>query len=333
MTMDQSPMDAGTGAGMSFPPLDTGGVAAGSAGGTYAGGDANVMPLVNGPCPPLTTFTVATKIEIPVAWMAFVGTNKGGGDPNPQMDTVYTWTLGTGTIANGKVTSTSKVCASTTPPQVLNGVGAMAEMVPMGETGMVWALLPNSTWTKPDMPTYANTGTWPSSDVGTMVTVDPALNTLGLKASSSFATTMMWPGNQGYMIDPVKDAEDSDDDGKPGVTLSFDKAKGFYPALSSGTMGEAVDQVYIVSRTEYSLKGTIQPGCVDVEGTATATVQQSAVIGCHKASGSDCTTGAGSEAAYVDSSNPIYTFPKAGTYHQKQLTSGATCADVLTALP
>jgi hypothetical protein len=293
----------------------------------------NVMPPVtSGTCPAQTgTVTVGTFITVPVAWMSAAGTNSGTGN-------VYTWDIATFTVNGTQTTGTTVTCANTTPPYVLNAVGAMAEGVPMGATGQVVPLVPVATWAKTGMPKFQTTGTLEGWAVGSKVTVDAAMDVIGLSPSSMFAqASTSWPGTKGYMV-PMADITDPDGDGKPGVTAAFDTAMGYYPALS-GVGGSAVDEVYFVSRTSYALSGTIQPGCVDLTGTVTAMAQDSATVGCHLAPGGDsgsgdCTSmGATSQAAYVSSGNAIYTFPTQGTFHQKLLKTGATCDDVFSALP
>jgi hypothetical protein len=105
-----------------------------------------------------------------------------------------------------------------------------------------------------------------------------------------------------------------------------------YPPVNA--LGSAVaDRVDVVSRNEMALNGTWK-SCTDLAGTADVKLFDNHVVGCHVSGGSECTTGSTqSQAGFLDSNRTIYAVGNGVTFAGKALSSTATCADVLTALP
>ncbi|HZU82267.1 MAG TPA: hypothetical protein VE987_05090, partial [Polyangiaceae bacterium] len=104
-----------------------------------------------------------------------------------------------------------------------------------------------------------------------------------------------------------------------------------YPPVDGLATAKA-DQVDIVSRTQIALSGA-WTSCTEQAGTASVTLFDNHVVGCHVAGGSTCTTGStGSQAGFLDSNRTIYTVGSA-TFVAKIVANTATCSDVLTALP
>jgi hypothetical protein len=250
----------------------------------------------------------------------------------------YAWVIGHSTIdSSGNITGYSQLCATVQPPVYLTMVGAMSEGVPAGAAN--FSVTPNSAWA--NAPHFTTTGKWPMDSAnGGTVTTNPDVNLLGLKTTSSYAmASTPFPSQKGYMIAPA-DTVDVDGDGKPGFTNKYVHSMtppGYFAGLADPTNGSFVDELYIVSRTESSLSGTISD-CVVVTGTVQTLLNESSIIGCHvradvDGGNRDCTTGnAMSEQALLDTWTPIL-MVGAGTFKQRQLTSDATCADVIAALP
>ncbi|MGH7735152.1 MAG: hypothetical protein ACREOE_16060, partial [Gemmatimonadales bacterium] len=105
--------------------------------------------------------------------------------------------------------------------------------------------------------------------------------------------------------------------------------------------GPAADQVYIVSRQQFALSG-IRTDCTKGSGTASITLFDNHVVGCHLKSGSAC---ASADVQFLDQNRPIYadknnkafgpTSGTNGTVDVYQFPQGMTpkCSDVRAKLP
>jgi hypothetical protein len=157
------------------------------------------------------------------------------------------------------------------------------------------------------------------------------------------------------------DVTDDDKDGNPGITavpLTSAAGGATCPTYSTNNgspptapctyfdpptqvaigNGPAADKVYIVSRQQFSLSG-IRSDCQQGMGTASVTLFDNHVVGCHLKSGSACAT---ADVQFLDQNRPVYadannkafgpTSSNNGTVKVYQFPQGMTptCNDVRT---
>ncbi len=152
-------------------------------------------------------------------------------------------------------------------------------------------------------------------------------------------TTDAWPST-------VTTEIDQDMDGNPGVTIAV--AQGalavptatatdysyvptgvpapFMPINLAGSLYVAIRQVTITS-------GTVQDcdtitGTVSIQTINSKPAIDSHVLGCQLVDGGPCTTGASSEASFVDNSQPVFTPSGTTSFRSIRVATGATCATV-----
>jgi hypothetical protein len=224
----------------------------------------------------------------------------------------------------------SQTCGLSLPDVALNGLGSIA-----AGGSKVQIQIPPTVWAKASMPTYNATGTQAGWGPPNTFSVDPALALVGLAVpSGTDPATMTWPSSS-WSFPSGTTFPDHDGDSNPGITASPLSGNGYvYPPTAIGLGGSApgADQVYIATRTQVALSGK-WTSCSDLSGTATVSIFDNHVVGCHIHGGSTCTTGsANTQADFLDQNRTIY---KAGsaTFVAKALSANATCADALSALP
>ena len=157
-------------------------------------------------------------------------------------------------------------------------------------------------------------------------------------------TTDPWPAT-------VATEVDQDMDGNPGVTIAV--AQGplatptatatdysyiptgvpapFMPTNVASSLDVAIRQVTVSSGTVQNCN-TIT-GTVSIPMIASKAAIDSHVLGCELVDGGQCTTGASSEAAFVDNSQPVFTPSGTTSFQAIRVAPGSTCADVRALLP
>jgi hypothetical protein len=166
-------------------------------------------------------------------------------------------------------------------------------------------------------------------------------------------TTDPWPATV-----PTQYLADMDQDGNPGVTIAV--AQGpiemptsivssysyiptgltpppLLPAIRASSLYLAIRQVTIASGAVRDCN-TIT-GAVSIQTIQSKPAIDSHILGCTLVDGGSCTTGASSEASFLDNTQPVFTPSTTGktTFQSVRLANvaagGATCADVRAALP
>jgi len=300
----------------------------GSSGTATSGTGGGTHPTVAGTgaaCTPATTQTVAVQINLAVTWPGTGSIDKGNGP-------YVLWLLSTYDVdSSNNITATSKTCQLTTPPIALNATGQMAS----GCTGpcQVGTQSPASEWDKVKR-TNPATGVLGGWNVVSSIYIAPAVSLYGLPATSTYADpTTKWPpaSAAGYPFGMNPVYTDEEGDSNPGIAVLPITTTG-YADIRTGfgaMLQPATDALYIASRTQLSMYGT-STSCMDTSGTADVTLIDNHVIGC------DITGGGGActppQFGYIDANRTVYV-PGTATFTQKVLTAGATCADVVAALP
>ena len=271
----------------------------------------------------MTSLAEAVNVTLQVTWPGTVSANQGSG-------VVHIWLLATLTVSGSspalRLGGTTQTCGTTLPPISLDAAG---QIVSGGNS--VQITLPAGVWDAPSMPKYVIAGGATGWDASSSIHFDPVVAPVGLAMAMS---PVPWPRSS-WGFPSGTQFTDADGDGKPGITaVPLDQGGFVLPPTGLGLFGSAptTDKIYIVSQNQLSLSGT-RTSCTDAAGTADVTEFDNHVVGCHVKGGSDCTTGApNTQADFVDQSRTVYAVSSA-TFVGKQLAAGATCADVLSALP
>ena len=198
-------------------------------------------------------------------------------------------------------------------------------------------------------------------NVGATEDTSPAVGLVGLAQSSTYAMdTTKWPidcpttGCTGSDWFKSTDIVDDDGDGNPGITANPLNSNGYTYPPTNTTCGAPATQIYIVSRNEIAITGMRMGDCSHGSGTASITLFDNHVVGCmhgtENAHGvcSAVTPGAcaATEIAFLDDNRTKYGYDQtAGDAFSKShpaangkativaLAAGATCSDVLAAVP
>ncbi len=160
-------------------------------------------------------------------------------------------------------------------------------------------------------------------------------------------TTDPWPSTV-----PATAAVDMDNDGNPGVTVGVAQgplAKPTITASSYSYIPTAVppapllpvpraSSLYVAIRQITVTSGIVADcntitGSVSIPVIANKAAIDSHIVGCALTDGGPCTTGASSQASFVDNSQPVFTPSGNTTFKSIRVPTGATCADVRAALP
>jgi hypothetical protein len=204
---------------------------------------------------------------------------------------------------------------------------------------------PGSIWDSADMPTYPVNGT----QTATMMMTTAQVGLLGLEPKGDAGPSVYqnastaWPPPNGpnATSDPfpqfmMSQLSDDDGDGHPGITVTPAGDGGYtFPPTSLNFANNQADMIYVVSRQEVALSGTMN-GCVNSSGTATVGLFENHAVGCHDApgKGSQCaspSSATGGGAGYLDDNRTVYT-PGSATYQAVEVPAGATCAMVRSAI-
>lgn len=311
-----------------------------AASGSSEGGLGAVINGGGGPCTLPAQRTTVAKLTLSSSWPATIADLTGTGDVSILLLMSY------GVDSHGGITGRLKTCGNQTPPLTLSPFATSAVGAPDGS--QVAITIPSSVWNAPTMPSTPFTGTLGGSNIGSSFGVDPVVTLSGLKPDSQWASaSTAWPGPfvstsqamSGPVI-PASDITDDDGDGKPGIAALPRGDMGFFvPRVALSMTAPQTDKLYVVLRTELSLYGT-STSCTDGAGTATVSLLNNHVIGCHipdvdGGAGTDCDPG---QYNFIDSNSTAYQV-MSGTYLSKQLTSGTgdggavTCDDARGAFP
>lgn len=307
--------------------------------GAGGGDDGGTINGTGGPCSPQTQVTEALKLTLSVTWPGTLAVQQPSAPGS-----LFIWLLSSYSVdSQNKLSGKVRTCGNQTPPITLTMTGAASVGAPMGATAQVQITIPTSVWNAPTMPTTAVTGTLGGWNIGSSFSVDPVVTLSGLKATSTWASpSTMWPASVSMgSVFPMGDITDDDGDGKPGITATPSKAAPFYVPRTGldPTTSPPTDKLYVALRTALSLNGK-STSCTEGAGTATVTLLNNHVIGCHipdadGGAGTDCID---TQYDFIDSNTTAYV-AMGGTYASKQLMAGTgdggapTCDDVLAALP
>jgi hypothetical protein len=246
--------------------------------------------------------------------------------------------------ADGKTyTGTTRSCKTTLPDVTLS---ALAMLVITNGTKIQIAIT--------DQTFDAITRTFASAGMegapGGMVTQSPTLGGLGLVDGSPYVTLptpKAWPADcSGAMCNSagsfmVADLQDDDHDSSQGITATPQTGNGYVsPPADIGNSAQ-VDKVYIALRQELEVvSGMRSADGKSASGTVKLSLFDNHVVGCHISGGADCNS---TQAGFVDTNRTKYTTASnstispsnsvMGTFSSQQLTNGAKCSDVRTALP
>jgi len=279
-------------------------------------------------CTKTYPLSVGTLVTVAVSWPGTAAVAKGGGN-------FYIWLLTTYSAdASNNITGTTFSCGNTPAILTLSATGDMALGVPSGTMGLIKPEYPADSWT--GTPGTAITGKLGGTkEMGSSFEIDPSVSLFGLKASDALSDpTMKWPTSYSALTQTDLTYPDGGayvaGMGHPGIRGTFD---GTSPYFLSGTSlapnAPKTDQFWIVSRTQLGLSG-VSKTCKETTGTANVTLINNRIVGCELVDGGGpCTT---DQYGFLDSNTTQYA-PGAGTFDSKDLSAGATCADVLTALP
>ncbi len=288
----------------------------GNASSSGAAGDA-------GSCAPKTQLTLAAKISLAVTWPATTAASSGSG-------TAFIWLLQSYAVNGSALSGTSQICGLTLPDIDLSGLGQIA-----AGGSKVQIQIPPSVWAKTSMPTFATTASQSGWGPPGTLAVDPSVALIGVSfPAGTDSSTYVWPSST-WSFPQGTTFPDSDDDMNPAVTATPLDGKGYvYPPTAIGLGGSApvADQVYIASRNGVALSGA-WTSCTDLSGSATVSLFDNHVVGCHISGGQVCTTGAANtQGDFLDQNRTIYV-PGKASFAAKTMATGATCSDALTELP
>jgi hypothetical protein len=317
------------------------------------------------------TVTLAVHVTFTVDWAAGAsGASNGGSGP------VDIWlkstqnAMGTG---DNMFTGAAQSCGTSLPDLTLTAVGT-ATVCPPGapstcpmNNGKVQIQFPDSTWAAITR-TFPTSGSQTGWNPGSTLTEDPSLGLLGLASSTTYGSISSpgaWPaycannctgatcsggtcsgGNAGTFTTGVTD---DDMDGNPGITAIPLTTTGYTAPPTSVAIAAVpplADKVYIVSRNEIAISGMRMTDCTHGTGTATVSLFDNHVVGCHATAGT--ITGTGNVSAgpctsnmvsFIDQNRTVYTphgstsaasssNPIMGTAKVTEIPSTMTCAQI-----
>jgi hypothetical protein len=155
-------------------------------------------------------------------------------------------------------------------------------------------------------------------------------------------TTDPWPATVTTWVD-------QDQDGFPGVTVAVAQGPLATPTATATTYSyiptdvpapfmpvALASSLYLAIRQITVASGTVEDcntitGTVSIPTIASKAAIDSHILGCGLLDGGACTTGASSEASFVDNSQPVFTPSGTTTFQSIRVHDGATCADVRSA--
>ena len=333
------------------------------AGGSVGTNDFVTISPTGGDCPVQCSITLGVHITFPVTWPASTASNQGTGN-------VDIWLM-SNQSGNTMFTGTARTCGTTLPVLALNGTGAAAVCAPgMTCPTNVQIAFNDAEWDTKIMRTFSLTGTQTGWNPGDTLTTNPSLGVLGLNATAGSATAT-WPPYCASNCYPAtvpssgtlctggtctgpdgaysgSEITDDDGDGFPGITANpLNNSMFSYPPTSVTLFGipPLADQVYIVTRNQIALSGMRMSSCTQGSGSATISLFDNHVVGCHATAytpvggsqmpAAPCTS---AQVSFLDQNRTIYgpnatsvastSSPITGTVTIQQMAPGATCADV-----
>lgn len=283
------------------------GVGCGSDGGDGdTGGDTSSTGSGSGQCQAQAQGAVANKITLRVSWPETLGVEAGEAD-------VVIWTRATLAFDGNDVTGEVQPCGSVVPPLQTKQIVGGKKIQP---------LIPDAIWDSMGIPKTAVSGTISGFEPGATIAMDPVGTGVGAELAN--AVTDPWP----YSWADVK-TTDPDADGQPGMTATPNTSDGFAaPPLGLDPSGPRAEKLFLATRTVVQLEGK-RDTCTSAKGTALVSKFDNHVVGCLATGGVPCTP---DQVDFVDANRVIYEL-KGATYEMKQVPAGASCADVLAALP
>ncbi|MGO9833840.1 MAG: hypothetical protein ACLP1X_06465 [Polyangiaceae bacterium] len=326
----------------SSSPSSSSGVGASSSGSgsSTSSSSSGTTSVPDGGCPEQSSVVLGVHISFPVTWPASTASATGTG-------TAQIWLLSNATSTGPgdlMFSGTTRSCGTTLPDIDLNAIGAAAVCAPglTCPTKVQIQILP-ATFDKITR-TFPTSGSQTSWNPGGTLTTTPALGLLGLSATSTFQTPgTAWPAYCASNCTPdgaftAAEVTDDDGDGNPGITANpLNNSSYTLPptSVTAFAVPPLADQVYIVSRNQLSITGMRMTDCNHGSGTATITLFDNHVVGCHIASPAAVCTSA--QVSFLDQNRTIYgpnandvasqSMPITGTATVQQLAAGATCAD------
>ena len=346
-----------TGTGTGSTTGSSTGASTGAATGSMSGSSTGTGMSPDGGCQQLTKGTVAVKVSIPVGWPSSLAGQAGEGSIN-------IWFLTTLMLPAGSTmyTGVTKSCGTTLPDLLLSAAGniAVGDGNVMGKVQLAILAKTFDAITR----TFPTAGTQTGWNPGDMITETKFLGGLGLAATSKYLTddTSAWPPDCAAQSTTCNTtgsftaADLVDDDMNAAMHLGITvtptpnaNSNGYYlPPTAVGLGGSAPssDLIYIALRQEIALSGTRMTSCTDGSGSATITLFDNHVVGCHVSGGGDCTS---TQAQFLDTNRTKYTTkgsetaanpkpisasnPAMGTFTLKQIPDTSTCADARTMIP
>jgi len=250
--------------------------------------------------------TYAAKILVNVDW-PFGAVKPGSG-------TFHIWARIVGTTKGGTFTGTLVPCGITIPDF------SMASIIP-SET---YHLDAPTTAFDHDPPYIAPVALTLQSSADFAVGSTFMLPALGVQVGSALANPASDPWSSGTQL-PTTDV---DADGHPGITLLDANGGDYrYPPVNL-TLTQRADQTYAAARVAMRGTGSVE-SCTDISGVASVTSFDTHIVGCRLTTGDDCSS---MQVDMLDQSRPQYQ-SKSATLVAKKLMTGATCAEVRSALP
>jgi hypothetical protein len=342
-----------TGSSSGNPSGSSSGNPSGSSSGSSDGGGGSSSGVVpDGGCPEQANVVLGVHIMFPVTWPASTASATGTGNAEIWLLTNETATGAGDLVFTGQTLS----CGTTLPDIDLNALGAAAVCAPtLTCPSKVQIQILPATFDKITrmFPTNGSQTSW--NPGGTLMTA-PALGLLGLSATGTYQTpSTAWPAYcasnctgvtcaagtcSGTMGGSFAGAAITDDDGDgfPGITANpLSNSTYTLPptTVSLFSVPPLADQVYIVSRNQLSISGMRKTDCNQGTGTATITLFDNHVVGCHIASPAAACTSA--QVSFLDQNRTIYgpnannvasqSMPIMGTATIKQLPAGSKCSD------
>jgi hypothetical protein len=337
-----------------------------AAGGDSCGADSG-LDSGAASCPTQTSTVLGIHVALPVAWPAMLASSAGSG-------VVDLWYL---VAADGGLTFTGTgiTCGVNLPTTILNGTGQASVCASGSDAacpGEVQIAFDYAEWDTDITRTFALSGSQTGWSAGATLSTDPAMVLLGLTNASYGAASAAWPSYCSTNCIPSSDASsaptcsagtcagpdgpfpgsditDDDGDGFPGITANPLSSSTYTlppTAVSAFATPPLADQVYMALRAQVALSATMM-SCTTGSGTATVTLFDTHVVGCHAAvtSTNGGVSYAGppgpcisSQVAFLDQNRVVYgptassvasaSTPITGTVTVQQVSAGATCADV-----
>ena len=299
---------------------------------TTQDGDAVNTPGFDGGCD--FNGTWATQIKIDVTW-------------EPQGLTSVILASGSGTITQW--VKGVRVQTAAAPLQLSDNSVACGIDLPdfqattLGLNEVYGVRFPDSLFDDGYIPPFTVNGALTLQSNGTFsYSTTPTAVLLGL--------TMMSPASDPWPS-TVTTAVDQDMDGNPGVTIAVAQGPLATPTTTATDYSyiptgvpapfmpiNLASSLYVAIRQVTTTIGTVQDcntitGTVGIQTIDGKAAIDSHVLGCELLDGGECTTGASSEAAFVDNTQPVFTPSGTTSFTSIRVPKGSSCEYVRSMLP